>query len=52
MTFRAVLLLLASLSPSALAQSVINTIAGSDWLFPGNGQPALKAPLGGNFHND
>jgi uncharacterized protein (TIGR03437 family) len=48
MIFRAVLLLLASLSPSALAQSVITTIAGSDWLFPGNGQPALKAPLGGN----
>ena len=27
------------------AQSVITTIAGTDWLFPGNGQPALNAPL-------
>ncbi len=48
MPFRAFLLLSAFLSPAALAQSVITTIAGSDWLFPGNGQPALKAPLGGN----
>src|SRR5580700_933575 len=29
------------------AQRLITTIAGTDWLFPGNGQPALNAPLSG-----
>src|SRR5271165_200484 len=31
----------------ALGQNVITTIAGTDWLFPGNGLPAVNAPLGG-----
>ncbi len=46
---RLALIALVSLVPPAFAQSVITTIAGADWLFPGNGQPALNAPLGGNF---
>src|SRR5271165_4249934 len=29
------------------AQSVITTKAGTDWLFPGNGLPAVSAPLSG-----
>jgi hypothetical protein len=29
------------------AQRVITRIAGSDWLFPGNGLPAINAPLSG-----
>jgi uncharacterized protein (TIGR03437 family) len=31
----------------AFAQGVITTVAGTDWLFPGDGQPALNAPLSG-----
>ncbi len=31
----------------ALGQGVITTIAGTDWLFPGDGRPAAQAPLGG-----
>src|SRR5271165_576394 len=31
----------------APAQSVITTLAGADWLFPGNGLPAVNAPLSG-----
>jgi uncharacterized protein (TIGR03437 family) len=30
-----------------LAQNVITTIAGTDWLFPGDGKPAVNAPLSG-----
>ena len=30
-----------------LGQRVITRIAGSDWLFPGNGLPAINAPLSG-----
>src|SRR4051812_21510617 len=29
----------------AFAQSVLTTIAGTDWLFPADGRPALNAPL-------
>jgi uncharacterized protein (TIGR03437 family) len=31
----------------AFAQGVITTVAGTDWLFPGDGRPALNAPLSG-----
>lgn len=31
------------------AQSVLTTIAGTDWLFPANGLPALNAPLTPGF---
>src|SRR6267378_3522940 len=36
-----------SLIPSKAQQRVITTIAGTDWLFPGDGRPAVNAPLGG-----
>lgn len=32
---------------STFAQGVITTFAGASWLFPGDGRPALQAPLGG-----
>jgi uncharacterized protein (TIGR03437 family) len=32
-------------APLLAQENVITTIAGTDWLFPGNGQPALNAPL-------
>ncbi len=35
--------------PSAIAQPVISTVAGADWLFPGDGKPAVDAPLSGLF---
>jgi hypothetical protein len=38
---------LALLAPAALAQRVITTLAGTDWIFPGDSKPALDAPLGG-----
>lgn len=31
----------------AWAQRVITTVAGTDWLFPGDGRPAKNAPIGG-----
>ena len=31
---------------SAYAQGIITTVAGADWVFTGNGKPALNAPLG------
>jgi hypothetical protein len=31
----------------ASGQRVITTVAGADWLFPGDGQPAKNAPIGG-----
>ncbi|MDP8982702.1 MAG: hypothetical protein M3O35_19160 [Acidobacteriota bacterium] len=36
-----------SLIPAGAQQRVITTIAGTDWLFPGDGRPAVNAPLGG-----
>ena len=42
----AVLLGAAAASPLA-AQGIITTLAGADWVFPGDGGPALGAPLGG-----
>src|SRR5260370_13268772 len=40
-----------TLSP-AFAQNVITTFAGADWLFPGDGRPAINAPLGGTLSLD
>lgn len=37
---------------AALSQGVITTVAGTDWLFPGNGAPALNAPLSETFGLD
>src|SRR5438105_2424648 len=34
------------------AQRVITTVAGTDWLFPGDGKPALNAPLSGGTGMD
>ncbi len=31
---------------TAQAQGIITTVAGTDWVFPGDGKPALAAPLG------
>ncbi|HYL76136.1 MAG TPA: hypothetical protein VEU96_18145 [Bryobacteraceae bacterium] len=41
------LTLLIVLATPGFAQRVITTIAGSDWLFPGDGRPAVNAPLSG-----
>jgi uncharacterized protein (TIGR03437 family) len=38
------------LAASAHAQRVITTIAGADWLFPGDGRPAINAPLSGALY--
>src|ERR1700736_5874784 len=37
----------AVLTPALSQNNVITTIAGTDWLFPGDGRRALDAPLGG-----
>jgi trimeric autotransporter adhesin len=44
---RRVLILLAILVAPVFAQRVITTVAGADWLFPGDGRPALNAPING-----
>src|SRR5215831_13490735 len=44
------LLGLCTLLAPAFAQNVITTIAGTDWLFPGDGRQATKAPIGGVFY--
>jgi uncharacterized protein (TIGR03437 family) len=36
-----------ALSAPSFGQRVVTTIAGTDWLFPGDGRPALNAPLSG-----
>jgi hypothetical protein len=41
-------LALACLLPLTAAAQVVTTIAGSTWLFPGNG-PAVNSPLGQLF---
>src|ERR1700682_4789327 len=46
MRFFSYIFLCLSLTP-AYAQRVITTVAGTDWLFPGDGRPAINAPLGG-----
>jgi trimeric autotransporter adhesin len=42
----AVFLGLTAICQHAVAQGVMTTFAGSDWVFPGDGKPALNAPLG------
>jgi uncharacterized protein (TIGR03437 family) len=37
---------------AAFPQGVITTVAGTEWLFPGNGGPALNAPLSETFGLD
>src|ERR1700732_3711657 len=34
------------LAVPALSQSIISTVAGTEWFFPGDGKPAISAPLG------
>jgi len=38
------------LSPAVSQNNVITTIAGADWLFPGDGRRAIDAPIGGLFY--
>ncbi|HEU0124545.1 MAG TPA: hypothetical protein VFQ91_28700 [Bryobacteraceae bacterium] len=38
-------LLFALLALSVTAQQIITTFAGTEWVFPGNGRPALSAPF-------
>jgi trimeric autotransporter adhesin len=40
------------LATAARPQRVITTIAGTDWLFPGDGRPAINAPLSGGLGLD
>jgi len=44
--FLAHLILSIVVSAPALAQRFISTFAGTDWVFPGDGKPAVTAPLG------
>jgi uncharacterized protein (TIGR03437 family) len=37
---------------TAFGQRVITTFAGADWLFSGDGRPAINAPLGGTLSLD
>ncbi len=37
---------------AAFSQGVITTVAGTDWLFPANGSPAVNAPLSETFGLD
>src|SRR5438093_9955976 len=41
-----VFLAVAALCRTAGTQGVMTTFAGTDWVFPGDGTPALSAPLG------
>ena len=43
---------LACFATAAFPQRVITTVAGADWLFPGNGGPAANAPLSETFGLD
>src|SRR5690349_13561287 len=40
------------LTGSVRGQNIITTLAGTDWLFPGDGRLAMQAPLGGLFSLD
>ena len=48
-TFKSFACLLIAIAPALFAQGVVTTIAGTDWLFPGDGRPAVNAPLSGVF---
>src|ERR1700692_1600398 len=37
------------LTPAVAQNNIITTIAGADWLFPGDGRRAIDAPIGGVF---
>jgi hypothetical protein len=45
-------LIVATLTAPAFGQGVVTTIAGTDWLFPGDGRPAINAPLSGTVGID
>lgn len=49
---RSCILLFFALIEPVLAQRVITRIAGADWLFPADGQPAINAPLSGSLGLD
>jgi uncharacterized protein (TIGR03437 family) len=38
------------LTPAFSQSNIITTIAGTDWLFPGDGRRAIDAPIGGVFN--
>lgn len=48
--YSGVLIFLAFVSPAWC--QVITSIAGTDWLFPGDGSKAINAPIGGSFGLD
>src|SRR5262245_55831621 len=50
-TFPCIVVLVAAIlfPAAALPQGIITTIAGTDWLFHGDGRPAADAPIGGSF---
>lgn len=41
-----------SFATATLPQRVITVVVGTDWLFPGDGRPAINAPLSGDFGLD
>lgn len=45
-SFLSGLIIVVAATPSARAQRIINTVAGTSWTFPSDGQPAVNAPLG------
>lgn len=45
-TVRSILAIVFAAASPALAQRIINTVAGTSWTFPADGQPAINAPLG------
>jgi uncharacterized protein (TIGR03437 family) len=43
--FRTLVVAVLSTAATAFGQGVITTVAGTDWIFPGDGKPATQAPL-------